>query len=85
MVSPWMEATSVHERYPGLEGQLLMQQIFGTYLLTRTGKLPFFMNSRKYLARHEINRDRDQVDTRNRYKNLIARVGILSECHVTWG
>ena len=86
-VGPWDPALSVHQRFPGLEGQSLLQRIYGTYLKTKSGHVHFFSKDasdscglRKLLFRHALNRDRDQQDTRHKYKGIIQKTGILTGC-----
>eukprot|EP00969_Alexandrium_andersonii_P180802 7989891-Alexandrium_andersonii.AAC.1 len=46
-------------------------------------RLPFFIDGRKVLVRHAVNKDRDQANTREKYKGLILKMGLVTECSAT--
>ena len=75
---PWAPCDSVSQRLPGQSGRLLQDRLRQTYLISEHQSQPFFdEQGLPLLERHPLN-DRDQWDTRRRFKELVAERRIPS-------
>eukprot|EP00969_Alexandrium_andersonii_P025198 1101569-Alexandrium_andersonii.AAC.1 len=81
--NPWDfgSCVSVFEKFAPLQGRVLQDRLRSIYL-TGENKLQHFYTkdqegrSVKLMTRHELN-DRDQHDTRQKYKELVRSRGIV--------
>ena len=83
---PWEYCASVHARWPGLEGGAnIISEIHKTYVLEENAILPWYKpNLQRALKRHRCNMDRNQHDTRKRYKIIVKEHGVLSSAHLSF-
>ena len=83
---PWEYCASVHARWPGLEGGAnIISEIHKTYVLEENATLPWYKpNLQRALKRHRCNMDRNQHDTRKRYKIIVKEHGVLSSAHLSF-
>ena len=69
-ISPWEKCESVVMRCPGMTGSILNNYLRSIYTkrTVHKGILPFFSEKgRRMLWRHDLNKKRDQNDTREKY------------------
>eukprot|EP00959_Pyramimonas_sp_CCMP1952_P420139 8800215-Pyramimonas_sp.AAC.1 len=70
---------SVSDRYPGMTGRVLQDEIRADYIIAENSWVPLFLDqarTQKAFERHELN-DRNCCDTRDKYKKDIKTRGFI--------
>ena len=78
-IGPWdISVPTIHERFPGMTGKMLMQMTQKVYGMGASTQ-QLFIEGHRNIFRHPFN-DRDQEDARIEYMEQIKTDGIMEEC-----
>ena len=69
----WGPRKTIGQRFPGLQGKLLMDQIKKHYVVEERGVCKFYDDSHMKLLQSHVLNDRDEESTRREYKLNIKK------------